>query len=289
MDINAVINVLKQKYKYNDKLLNTLKEIMESMILYYGKEYTDRVYKTFIDVPIVFTKDPSENKQALQNVGVNMDVNMPIIASGGYIPSFKMVDGKIVHQQAIIIDLSKNTDQLKLYETVVHEYCHAFMSNGNFKIDGNKVFSTTGLIHTDYELGDNDIVKMTNVQIEEGMNDYDAIQISKMKHPEVEGSKVYASNVGYASILLDNEDIRKKVNSSRINGDDSWKEILGVDLSNDYLEAFDRYYNVFFNSSLSREEKNKKKIEEKENLRIVLEKVNIKLDDIELGNKPKIA
>lgn len=50
---------------------------------------------------------------------------------------------------------------------------------------------------------------------------------------------MYAKNVKYDSILMNNVFIRKIINDSKINENDNWKEIFGTELSEKFINTFE--------------------------------------------------
>ncbi len=259
MNIEEVISKLKEKYNYNEGLLNFLHKAINGMIIYYGEENKDKIFNTFITTPIGFYQTQDDVNKFYTSIGISKVENMPIVASGGYLEKFQINDNNQLERIPSV--LIKNTgmesnENNEYYETIIHEYCHAFMNYGKFSIDGNKITTSTGLIKSTITF-DNGIETYDekHTAIEEGMNDYDAINITKLIFGKAVGSKVYERNVKYVSMLMDDDCLRQIINSSRINGDNEWKKILGDELSDRFLNSFENYWSAFFGENIPFEEK----------------------------------
>ena len=260
MTIEDTMLKIKERYNYNIELTNAIEKIIGAMITYYGEEYKEKIFNTFLTTPIGFYITQEDVATFYKSIGIKNIDYMPVVASGGYLEKFQLNDtNEIERIPSILIKKPTSIEEVSLdvfYETIVHEYCHAFMNYGKYHFENGKISTSTGLIESTITLTQTeDIYEEKYVNIEEGMNDYDAINICNLAFGFGKGSKVYDTNVKYVSSLMNDNQIRPIINSSRINGDNMWKNILGEELSERFLNAFENYHSVFFNDTLSFEEK----------------------------------
>lgn len=272
MTIEDAVLKIKERYNYDIELTNIIAKVISGMITYYGEENQEKIFNTFMDTPIAFYETQEDVANFYKSLGIrNVDL-MPGIASGGFLEKFQLNDANEVERIPSILikrPTSMENDVLDaFYETIVHECCHAFMNYGKSHFENGKITTSTGLIKTKITLSkDDDIVEDEFVNVEEGMTDYDAIVISNLVFGRGKGSKIYDANVKYVSTLMNDDQLRKIVNSSRADGDDKWKSILGTELSDRFLNAFENYYSVFFGNNLTPEEKEQMKVIAKQELK----------------------
>lgn len=291
MNIEDVIVKLKEKYNYNDDLLSFFHKVIGGMIIYYGEENKEKIFNTFLNTPFGFYQTQDDVNKFYTSLGIkNLEV-MPIVASGGFLEKFQINNNQFERIPSILI---KNTgtesnENNEYYETIIHEYCHAFMNYGKYSIDGNKITTSTGLIKSTITFDNgNEIYEQRYTAVEEGMNDYDAINITKLIFGKAVGSKVYERNVKYVSMLMDDDYLRQIINSSRINGDDEWKKILGAELSDRFLESFENYWSSFFDDSIQFDEKQQRIAIAKQDIKQTIEDIKKKLINMNLEQETKI-
>ena len=265
--MDEFINQLKEKYNYNDKLIELLYPIITNMTEYFGEESKDKILGTFMDVPIHFVETREDIIEYTQSLGIKDEYILPTVASGGYEEYFQLNDNKNVQRIPFILIRSnyakdKPDEQLAI---LIHEICHAIMNYNNAIIEGNKIHSKTGLIEEEIEILDDEIKTNRktsvgkNVAIEEGLNEYDARCITRMVLGRDYETSAYGTYVSYVKPVMDNEEVRKLIDYSRLNNTDEWKEVLGEELSQEFMDSLTNWVNTILASDSTDEEKNNMK------------------------------
>ncbi len=284
MTIDDAIQIMKTKYNYSDDFLNLLKKIAIKSIEYYGEEYNDIIINTLINTPIVMVNDKEEIQQYANKFGIKGEYNFSIAASGGYEEYFQQNNNEIERITFIMLR-NQERDNNKAITLLIHEIGHAIMNYNKYRIEENTAYSKSGLIEEIITFdGDNKNTKTTNLAIEEGINEYNARQIAEMVLGEPSKSITYGTYVGYVSCLMKNEYFRKIVNDSRINGDNHWKEIIGEDLVNEFINALSTFNYYVFNTTIPREERKAKKDEALKAMEEAYNKVLELINKYEINN-----
>lgn len=269
--MEELLTLLKAKYNYDDKLLNLLKTIIFNMIIYFGEENANLIKSAFLETPIKVVKDRSDGENFFKFLGIKDKYSFPTFADGAYEEKIQINNaGKPERITCILMRTDDfNTDASLC--GLVHELCHMVMNYGKIIIKDNKIISKTGLIQEEYEIKDGEINLTTrkDVAFEEGINEYDARKITELilgRKPE-DKNLAYALQFSYVSPLMNDEDSRKIVNQSRLNGDNDWMNILGFELSQKYKDAINEYVSISFNISINDEEKEILKLNSYTNLK----------------------
>ena len=257
MNIDESINIICQKYGYDTSQREFLKNIIVNMINYYGEEYCEKIISTFLDTPIIYFETNEELSSAVKNLGINEDYYLSVVASAAYEEYYqKDENGNTQRIPFIMVRTNRSTDNPDQHlSLIVHEMCHAVMNHNKQNIEGDTVYSKTGLIEDQY-IYDGQKYKSTsvNVPVEEGINEYDARKITQMILGREYKSTCYGMYVDYVSSLMNNSDIRKAINDSRLNGDDNWKQLIGEENANEFIKSLNDYNNAIFNYSDNKEE-----------------------------------
>ena len=69
MNIEDILIKLKEKYNYNDDLLNFIHKIIGGMIIYYGEENKDKIFNTFLTTPISFYQTQDDVNKFYTSIG----------------------------------------------------------------------------------------------------------------------------------------------------------------------------------------------------------------------------
>lgn len=258
MRIDDAIIAMKSKYNYNKSQIKFFKTIMNNMIAYFGEEFSDKIIKTFLEVPILFINDKEDIQNKAKALGVKEEYKIPLFASAVYEEYYQKDDSSNIERiPFIMIKNYHNKDDFNVYiSTVIHEMCHAVMNKDKQIINGDRVFSKTGMIENVITF-DNDRKKTVSsyVAIEEGMNEYDARIITEMILGEKSNSTSYGMLVDYVSPVMNNEYLRKIIDTSRMNGDNEWKKVFGENLANEFVDTLMNYYNFLFDRTIPRDQK----------------------------------
>ena len=267
--MDKYFDIIQKKHNYDDQFMIILKAILENMINYYGEEYTDKILSTFIDTPIEFVSSNEKILEFTKSLGIKKDYTIPQMAKAGFEEYFQLDDdGNIQRIPFILVRFSQSEDdKVKQLGILVHEMCHAVMNYGKSTIEENKIICRTGIIEEEIDITPDglkdkrEFIHGKNVQIEEGFNEYDARCITRMITGQVNKADAYGANVSYVAPLMNNPETRKIIDNSRLNGTDEWKEILGEELTQEYIDSFTDWVKNLLSFSTPDEVKNQKKKE----------------------------
>ena len=244
MDISELLSELKTKYNYDDDLLNLLGPIITNMISYFGEEYSSIITNAILETPIGFVENREDINNFAHSLGVKKDYSIPTFASAAYEEYFQLDENNNIQRIPFII-IRSNYDKDKPDQrlgTIVHELCHMVMNYGKSRIEGNRVYSKTGLIEEEIIVTpDGKISNDENTPIEEGLNEYDARMITQMILGRTYETTTYNTYYMYVSPVMNNEELRHAIDISRLNGDNSWMELMGEELSIEFMESFNNY------------------------------------------------
>ncbi len=279
MNIDEFLNLISDKYHYDEHLIELLRKIIPSMIRYFGEEYETRILSSFLNTPIGFVRNSEDVQKFANNLGVKGIYTMPSVASAGYENYFQLNDDNQIESISFIIVREHDVDEQYL-DTLVHEFCHMVMNYGKYQIIDNKVYSQMGVSKDIIEIVDGQLkVKSEGLNFEEGLNEFDARRITKMITGRELEKGAYQLYYDYVSYLMMDEKSRSIVNESRLNGDDEWKIVLGEELSNDYLNALEDYSKTAFDFSISKNERKVLKNQKFEEMIRLIGKVNTVIND----------
>lgn len=278
MDLNSFLITLKNKYNYDDNLLQMVGQIVPAMINYFGQENEEKIIKSFLDTPIKFVNDDEQIQDFANQVGIKGEYRMPTFASGGYEEYFQLNEnGQVERIPFVLIRNHEMNDEF--LNMCIHEFCHMVMNYEKTKVVDDKIISKTGLIEDEITIMDaKSDVKSSNVAFEEAINEYDAREITYM----ITGRRIENGNYGmyysYITPLMENSDARQVIDQSRLNGDNTWQSVLGIELSEEYKNGLEDFVKINRNFSIPRVEKKALRDEQKQKMwelmQIVKEQTN---------------
>lgn len=297
--MNELIREIGKSKGYDDKLCNTLEKIIPAMIMHYGEEYRDLIFKVLEETTITMCK-PSENVYDTLNKLETIEEDESIvgiqdvkIAAGvsSTIPRISCKDGEfsIDKLERHIVLAFGDIESKAQIRTLVHEFSHALKSYENSHyIKDDIYYSRSGFIEIFERLSLDEngkvvrtLISEKNVGMEEGFNSLDDSIITSIitgedrKFESYRGPAVIAEE---ADCLLGYRNERIK---AQLTGDiDTYKNIYNGSSSEDLFgeqsknldEVVKEEYKLFRNILLygSDKEEDKKLLEEIQNRRAEL-------------------
>ena len=258
MNVDYVCEVIKEKFGYEEIDFALIKSFILASIQYFGEEYSDKIYRTFLETPIIFFSDRDDLLKKVNNLGIKGDYRLASVATAAYEEFYqKNEDGVIERIPFVLLRNDRKDDLDKLITDLSHELCHAIMNKDKQIIDGDTVYTKTGLIEEVITFnGSEKNMQSINSGIEEGLNEYDARRITEIILGKSFNDGAYQTYVEYVSSLMNNDVLRKIIDSSRLNGDDLWKQVIGEELSNEFISSLMNYENaVMGNRDLPKEKR----------------------------------
>lgn len=190
--MNELIREIGKSKGYDDKLCNTLEKIIPAMIMHYGEEYRDLIFKVLEEVTITMCK-PSENvyevlnkletiEESEEKVLDSQDIKISAGASST-ISRISCKDGEfsIDKLERHIVLAFGNIESPAQIRTLAHEFSHALKSYENSHyIKGDVYYSRSGFIEIFERLSLDEngkvvrtLISEKNVGMEEGFNSLD--------------------------------------------------------------------------------------------------------------------
>ena len=179
---------LKNKYGYDDQMINMINGIINAFIQVLGEDKRDIILNTFNKVRLI-QYDDSKNATEILNQIIN-DGNDHVIKSiantTGFTEDYYTYSGGQLEQN-YIIGISK-VNPLWL-QTLIHEFCHAISTLGKMEIKENEVIIKSGLSASKRELVDGkvgeEMLSVGNI-FNEIVTENLAMQIMDVLEPNIE-------------------------------------------------------------------------------------------------------
>ena len=191
-----------EKFRYNEKLANKLRNIVPGIVEYYGKENEELIINTLLNDEIYITNS-NENIYDLIKKLDKSDINF--VEDGMTVSDSDLKRASGVSSSIPYISIDENGNAMLdkvnrfiafrgLYDlneeviisdsTLIHEICHSIKSyNNECTLEDNVLTMRSGLIQTKYNVKNIydkvycELVEDKNVGIEEGVNEYDTRNI----------------------------------------------------------------------------------------------------------------
>lgn len=244
---------LKNKYNYDDQMLQTISKVIEAFINVLGEEYTDIILGA-VNNTFIFQFDNSMNATNRLNEIINDGTNYYVSnkAEGGGVMEdyYTYNNGKIYQNFAIGISI---IGQKKL-QTLVHELCHVISTYGKLKIEDNKVIIRKGLNFASYQLIDGKIGDRVSNEGEifnEMLTENLSMQIMDYLEPEViHEPAAYNGYVNDFKGIFRNNELNKVLINDYINSSSNFLFALENIISKEQiLNEIDNLYHYFDDSN----------------------------------------
>lgn len=245
--MDELLNILRTRYNYDDQMLKFLDELIPTMIEYFGEEYKDNIVSTFIETPIIITK-----KGIAKEIGD--DTSDFLFVGGVYWYDISALDnkpkkcGKVIINDTIIHPFSFNN--INNVGVLVHELCHMVKSGLIINNDGT-LTHYVGLSQDYGKLINNEFEEQSvnNADgLEEALNAIDETMIMAKMYSNYELKSNYKRLASYINELINsNPDFLAKVRESQFMGNNTWKEYLGSEISENLIELCREHNDIFSN------------------------------------------
>lgn len=230
---------LRNKYNYNDKVINALGKIIPSIIKYYGEEYESLILDAIFNTEII----ACSSKETISKV-LNEKESTPLTRTSKvgdidlkrkesvYVPNIKIKYDEISNtykiedlNRVIVTSHTFNYDSPKGIEVLTHALCHLVKSyKDEVQIFENTVTIRNGISYEKRKIvyGENitlELIEDFGKGLEEGFNLFDTEMIVSMVLGDVYKSYDYDSINAIAVVLKDKYDLLKEINSYEMLGD----------------------------------------------------------------------
>ena len=257
-NVNDLLLILKDKYDYCDELLSFLNKIVPAFLYIYGEDRKSHIFNALCDCEIHIQKKGEEPGMYYNNYfGLNEKFDFPSFTGAALFDELFFDNGEICKKEMIYL----RTFYTKNYEFdfsnvsnlagITHEICHLVKSYNNFIVDGDLVYSYSGLIKNSFKY-DNDLRKFVkvdktyNVGFEEALNSCDEEDIMKMVFDKSYNAVGYKHECESARRFIDDDNFKSLIRNTQFNYSDNWKNFLGVEQSNSLIESFDTLVNMHY-------------------------------------------
>jgi len=212
-ELTVYLSRIKEKYNYNDELIDALRKIIPALIKLYGEDNSSLIFEAVYNCKINFI-DEKEDKS--QN------------SAACYGKYFTLEEDEIKEVNEIYV-YTLGYDEETIFMNLVHEICHLIKGYNQSYMQGNNIITKCGLIKQYFNINENDIefVKDENIEIEEAINCYDATQVLSIIYGEP--TLDYSYNTACDSIeklILDNK-IFEAIRISQFNNNDTFYKLIG--------------------------------------------------------------
>ena len=246
--MNELLNFLKSKYNYDDELLSFLRSLIPIMIEYFGEEYRDKIISSFLETPIIITKNTIGKEIGDDNSGL-------LLAGGAFCPEVAVEDNspKILGKVVIPTSAIKlfNFNDPKCVGNLVHELCHMVKSNLTINVDENILVYYCGLSQTKGIIDNNEFsVQSSNnaLALEEAINAIDETIITQKLFPEYQLTSNYGRLASYIwPMINENTEFLGKMRQSQFTGSSDWTEYLGIETSEKLIQLCSAHYDLMVN------------------------------------------
>lgn len=245
------VQELSVKFGYGEELYSFLKSLIPAMVTYYGEENRETILGALSNCEIHIQAEKENPKDFLNSYfGTNKEWEMPAMAGAFYHNEIFMRDGN-VHAKPIVYVKTvffhkynsfdfKDDSKLNI---LIHELCHLVKGYGKVREVDGKIIDSTGLMSDTYtyDAGTGNLVEegTNNLGIEEAVNEVDTVKILEIMTGRKQKICGYIAAGNAALGLMDKLDISHVIKSSQFNGDDTWKDYLGREVSSSLVDNFD--------------------------------------------------
>ena len=269
--IKAFLEELKNKYNYEDVLLDLLDKAIPTMIEYYGEEYKERILSIILETPIIISdkksidsafndyKQKDELKDELERLAPKNiddpferknDDDLSLVGSV-YCYEFDLVNGKPICKKVIINSSNLDYSDVGNIDNLIGVLCYAIKSNYYIDYENGKIRFFSGLSYQDYTITDGDVKEYGEkkiVGLENALNTIDKINIMKKFYNDYKSTSNYTRLAGLLlKTMYKNDELVKIIKQSQLNNDLRWKDYLGEDISNELIDLCDRHNDYLVN------------------------------------------
>lgn len=246
--MNELLNSLKSKYNYNDELLKFLSNLIPIMIEYYGEEYKDEIISSFLETPIIITKNTVREESG------NDDVSL-ITARGAYCYKVIIENNSPKISRKVVISTSPikpfSFNNQKDVGTLVHEICHMVKSGLVVNTDENNLVYYCGLDQSKGIINNNEFLNQSSnnaLALEEAINTIDECIITQNIFADYQLTNDYRRLVNYIwPMINENPEFLDKIRKSQFTGSNDWVEYLGIDISENLIQLCSNHYDLIAN------------------------------------------
>ena len=239
MVINEFLNDLKDKFLYDDKLINALSKIIPNIILYYGDFVIPVLEKALLECEIIVCDSYKTISMVLRNLQltkINVDnslikedlltisgiyISNPIIAYDNVLNNY--VIKKV--ERYIILSHTYNLDSARGLASLTKEICKLIKSyNLEYEINNNILTERIGLGKKIYEICNHENITLNliddnNIGLAEGINSYDEQEILKLILSDNYETFDYQNTKNIALCLKDRLHLKQIIEEAEIEGD----------------------------------------------------------------------
>ncbi len=217
--MNEFIDNLVKNKNYSEELARTLKEILPTMIYYYGTEYLNYFCEVLSNSTIHICSDGETIFDFINSVDNNVNNDQSFVqekelrmASGvcSAVPTISYNDGKYtldnVSYYVGIANCSLESDYGK--RTLIHELSHLFKAyKDTFRIDKDICYERSGFIEITSKLSYSNgnviqtVIEEKNVGLEEGFNANDEAEIASIMTSSAKENSGYSLEADIADSI----------------------------------------------------------------------------------------
>lgn len=214
--IDNFVNKLEEKYGYTDELCDFLKQLIPTLVNYYGDDKLELILNALDNCEIFL------NKKGLSGENRNIvDINVGNV-------NFKYT-----------ISIYPSLPECK--STLIHEICHLIKDYNRYTIDGDNVISYCGLLEQNYKYNSKekeyDYLSSKHTMFEEMFNEYDTLQIDNMLGIKCPGS-IYMFKGNTVPFIENNHELYHAVRQSQFYDPKSWLEFIPEEIKDEVMGMY---------------------------------------------------
>ena len=238
--LTIYLTSLKEKYNYNDKLIEALRKIIPALIKLYGVDKSSLIFDAIYNCEIKFkdkNEDRSQNSAACYGKGLILE------------------DDKITEINQIYV-YTADFDENIIFTNLTHEICHLIKGYNQSYKKGNKIITKCGLIKQHYIITENniDFIEDENVEIEEAINCYDTTQVLSTIYEKPTFDDSYNATCDSIEKLISDNKIFQAIRISQFNNNDTFYKLIGKEnyqLIDTYLQKINYFCLLRFRKDIS--------------------------------------
>lgn len=246
--MNDLLNLLKSKYNYDDNLLNFLGTLIPIMIEYFGEEYRDKIISSFLETPIIMTKNTIGKE-------IGEDDSNLLLAGGAYCYGIKVENNKPKISSKVVVPSLPikpfSFENVRDVGRLVHELCHMVKCGLIINHDEKVIINYCGLEQTVGIIDNNKFsIQSSNDAggLDEALNAIDETIIMQKIYPNYELNSNYRRLVSYIWPMIDgNVEFLNCIRQSQFNGSSNYQEYLGIETSEKLIKLCNMHYDLMVN------------------------------------------
>lgn len=261
--VEKYLELLKEKFHYDEEMLQCLEKIIVAMIEYFGEDKKDIILNTIENCQIRIQPKEENAQEFLKSYFKDyQETTIPVTGAAFVESEYSLTEENQLEKRSLIyvlrgmgifyqpFDFQKEEN----IAMIVHELCHAIKSSFRIQVDEEQMIEHRGMkivfYHLDNETRTYKEVKSFNTGLEEATNSYDESKIMSILLGRNFEPTGYKAMTGLVDYMMKDLEIAEIIKTSQFspNGNE-WIRYFGVEASSFLSTHFDSMCKALYDMS----------------------------------------